>query len=134
MSYTVTDLRSILFDAIAGVKSGSLDLDKAKMINELIRTLVDTARAENDHLKITSDSAFIEAQWRSLENECRLLRETLLDRFAMAAMTGIVAGYSPVEWLSESESDLQFILEGAAKSAFALADEMMKARGRYERY
>lgn len=85
-------------------------------------------------ISFSNDTAVFEAQLRSLENECRNLRETLRDRFAMAAMTGIVAGYSPVEWLSESESDLQFILEGAAKSAFALADEMMKARGRYERY
>ncbi len=52
MSKNITDLRSILFDAIEGVKTGGLDLDKAKTINELSRTLVDTARAEIDHVKI----------------------------------------------------------------------------------
>lgn len=75
-----------------------------------------------------SDIEFMEAQNRSLENEIRNLRESLRDRFAMAALTGIIAGYSPVEWLSESESDLQFILQGAAKGAFALADEMLIVR------
>ena len=53
MSKTVTDLRAILFEAIEGVKAGNLDLDKAKTINELSRTIVDSARAENDHAKIT---------------------------------------------------------------------------------
>lgn len=53
MSKNVTDLRNILFDAIEGVRAGSLDLDKAKTINELSKTLVDTARAENDHVRYT---------------------------------------------------------------------------------
>jgi len=52
MSKNITDLRAILFDAIEGVKTGGLDLDKAKTINELSKTLVDTARAEIDHVKI----------------------------------------------------------------------------------
>ena len=51
MSQNITDLRAILFDAINGVKNGEIDLDKAKTINELSRTLVDTARAENDHIR-----------------------------------------------------------------------------------
>ena len=53
MTQNVSDLRDILFTTIAGIKDGSLPLDKAKAINEVARTLVDTARAENDHLKIT---------------------------------------------------------------------------------
>ncbi len=57
MSQNITTLRDLLFDAIAGVKSGSLDLDKAKTINELSKTLVDTARAEIDHAKITGGMA-----------------------------------------------------------------------------
>jgi hypothetical protein len=48
MSRNITTLRDLLFDAIAGVKSGDLDLDK---------TLVDTARAEIDHAKITGGMA-----------------------------------------------------------------------------
>jgi hypothetical protein len=53
MARNITDLRNLLFDAIAGVKSGNLDIDKARTINELSKTLVDTARAEIDHTKIT---------------------------------------------------------------------------------
>ena len=68
MSNNVTDLRAILFDAIKGVKEGNLDIDKARTINELSRTLVDTARAENDHLKIVggTGSNFLESQTRPL--------------------------------------------------------------------
>jgi hypothetical protein len=57
MSKNVTDLRNILFDAIEGVRSGNLDIDKAKTINELSKTLVDTARAENDHARYTGGIA-----------------------------------------------------------------------------
>lgn len=46
-------LRAHLFAAMEGVKSGTLDLDKARAINELGKTLVDTARVEVDFLKIT---------------------------------------------------------------------------------
>lgn len=53
MSKNVTDLRAILFDAIEAVKTGAIDLDKARTINDLSRTIVDSARAENDYAKIT---------------------------------------------------------------------------------
>lgn len=61
MSKNITDLRAILFESIDGVRTGKLDIDKAKTINELSRTLVDTARAEIDHVKITNStgSAFL---------------------------------------------------------------------------
>lgn len=44
-------LRKHLFDAIAGVKSGDLEIEKARAINEIGKTLVDTARVEIDYLK-----------------------------------------------------------------------------------
>jgi hypothetical protein len=75
MSKNITDLRSILFDAIEGVKAGKLDLDKAKTINELSRTLVDTARAEIDHVKIAggigSDFLANQTQRPALPGETR---------------------------------------------------------------
>lgn len=46
-------LRAHLFAAIEGVKSNTLDLDKARAINELGKTLVDTARVEVEFIKIT---------------------------------------------------------------------------------
>ena len=62
MSQDITALREHLFDAIAGVKSGSLDLDKARAINELGKTLVDTAKVEVDYLKALGggESQFID--------------------------------------------------------------------------
>lgn len=53
MAKNIADLRDLLFEAIEGVRSGSLDIDKAKTINELSKTLVDTGRAEIDNAKIT---------------------------------------------------------------------------------
>lgn len=44
-------LRAHLFDAIRGVRDGSLDLDKAKAINEIGKTLTETARVEVDFLR-----------------------------------------------------------------------------------
>lgn len=57
MPRNITDLRNLLFDAINGVKNGAIDLDMAKTINELSKTLVDTARAEIDYAKITGGMA-----------------------------------------------------------------------------
>lgn len=57
MSHDISALRTHLFDAIAGVKAGSLDLDKARAINELGKTLVDTAKVEVDYIRATSGSA-----------------------------------------------------------------------------
>ena len=71
MSKSVTDLRAILFDAIESVKAGDLDLDKARTINELSRTIVDSARAENDHAKITGGTGgdFLESNLKLLPGQ-----------------------------------------------------------------
>lgn len=62
MSQDLTTLREHLFAALAGVKDGSLDLDKARTINELGKTLVDTAKVEVDYLRATGggESTFID--------------------------------------------------------------------------
>lgn len=61
MSNDITQLRRHLFDAIAGVRTGTLDLDKARAINELGKTLTDTARVEVDYLRATGggESSFL---------------------------------------------------------------------------
>lgn len=61
-SKNIDDVRAILFDALEAVKTGALDLDKARRINELAKTLVDTAKVEVDYLRATGgagESAFI---------------------------------------------------------------------------
>jgi hypothetical protein len=61
-SKDITALREHLFAALEGVKAGTLDLEKARAINELGKTLVDTARVEVDYLRATGggESAFID--------------------------------------------------------------------------
>lgn len=62
MSQDITSLREHLFAAIEGVKSNTLDLDKARVINEIGKTIVDTAKVEVDYLKVTGggESQFID--------------------------------------------------------------------------
>lgn len=43
MSKNLEDLREILFDTIEGVKNGTLDIDKAKTINDLAKSINDQA-------------------------------------------------------------------------------------------
>jgi len=59
----ITALRAALFETLRAVKAGTLDLDKARAINELSKTLVDTARVEVAYLEATGTgrSGFIEA-------------------------------------------------------------------------
>ena len=63
MSNDITKLRQHLFDAIAGVKDGTLDLDKARAINELGKTLTGTAKVEVDYLRASGggESTFIDS-------------------------------------------------------------------------
>ena len=58
---TISDLRAALFDALQKVKDGSMDLDKARAVNELGKTLIDSAKVEVDYLRTTGgdESSFI---------------------------------------------------------------------------
>ena len=62
MSKTIDDLRDVLFATLQGVKDGSIDLDKARAINELGKTITDTAKVEVDYLRATGggESSFID--------------------------------------------------------------------------
>jgi len=62
MSHDLTALRQHLFAALQGVKDGTLELDKARAINDLGKTLVDTAKVEVDYLRATGggESTFID--------------------------------------------------------------------------
>lgn len=59
----INDLRSTLFDTLKGIKDGSIDLEKARAINEVSKTIIDTAKVEVDYLKINGggESPFVEA-------------------------------------------------------------------------
>jgi hypothetical protein len=57
MSKKMDDLREVLFATLQGVKDGSVDLDKARAINELGKTLTDTAKVEVDYLRVTAGAS-----------------------------------------------------------------------------
>jgi hypothetical protein len=61
---TINDLRARLFAAIDGVKNASMTLEQAKLIADLGQVLVNTAKAENEFLRITGrhDSTFLAAE------------------------------------------------------------------------
>lgn len=61
MSNDIHALRAALFETLRGVKDGTLDLDKARAVNEIGKTLIDSARVEVEYLKATDggESAFL---------------------------------------------------------------------------
>jgi hypothetical protein len=68
-----------------------------------------------------SDEDIYAAQVRHLERELAAARETLRDRFAMAALTGYLASWAPHEEPCEFSSSI-------AEDCYRLADAMMEAR------
>jgi hypothetical protein len=62
MSKNLSDLRAALFDTLEKVKSGQIELDKARTINEIGKTLIDSAKVEVNYLEViggAGESAFI---------------------------------------------------------------------------
>jgi len=59
---TIGDLRTALFAAIDGIKAGTLSLDQGRAINDLSKTIVDSAKVEVDYLRVTegTKAPFIE--------------------------------------------------------------------------
>lgn len=49
----IDDLRDLLFATIEGVKSGTLDIEKAKIIGDLSQVMVNTAKVEVEFAKAT---------------------------------------------------------------------------------
>ena len=60
-NHTIDDLRRRLFEAIDGVTTGTLDLDRARQISDLAQVIVNTAKVEVDFLRATDggDSPFL---------------------------------------------------------------------------
>lgn len=67
MSNDINALRSTLFDTLREVKAGTMDLDRAKTINDTAQVIINTAKAEVDFMKVTgsnSGTEFIPAAQR----------------------------------------------------------------------
>ncbi|MCA1857417.1 hypothetical protein LE190_16005 [Massilia oculi] len=60
----IDDLRELLFETIEGVKSGKLDIDRAKMIGDLSQVMVNSAKVEVEYARATGQkgSGFLEKQ------------------------------------------------------------------------
>lgn len=67
------------------------------------------------------DIDMLECQVRNQERELAAARETLRDQFAMAALTGYLASFEPMDEPSEYASSI-------AIDCYRLADAMMEAR------
>ena len=66
MSEHVKDLRSALFRAMEDVREGKLDLEKAKVINSIGQTIINSAKAEVDFINATG---YTKASTGFLQNE-----------------------------------------------------------------
>lgn len=56
MSKNISDLREHLFDALQKVKDGSMPIDTAKAVNEISKTIIDSARVEVEFLETTGQT------------------------------------------------------------------------------
>lgn len=58
----IDDLRDLLFATIEGVKSGDIDVERAKMIGDLSQVMVNSAKVEVEYAKATGQkgSGFLE--------------------------------------------------------------------------
>lgn len=54
----IAELREHLFDTLRGLrnKDDPMDIDRAKAVSEVAKTLIDSARVEVDYLRITGNS------------------------------------------------------------------------------
>lgn len=62
-SRNISDLRETIFDVIQDVRAGKISVDQAQAINDLSKTIVDSAKVEVDYLRVNNggESTFIEA-------------------------------------------------------------------------
>lgn len=62
MANDINALRSHLFDCLAGLKDGTVPLEKAKAMSEVAQTIINSAKVEVEYAKATGykGSAFLE--------------------------------------------------------------------------
>jgi hypothetical protein len=61
---TINDLRNALFETIEAVKSGNMEIERAKTISDLAQVIVNTAKVEVEYAKATdaTGSTFLEME------------------------------------------------------------------------
>lgn len=66
---TIQGLRDTLFETIEQVKSGKMEVEKAKTITNLASAIINSAKVETDYLKsinATSGTGFMDAKTKRL--------------------------------------------------------------------
>jgi hypothetical protein len=63
MSNSIDDLRTHLFDALRGLKTGSIDVEKAKAMSDVAQTIINSAKVEVEYIKASGakGSGFLDA-------------------------------------------------------------------------
>ncbi|GHU13074.1 hypothetical protein FACS1894185_7230 [Betaproteobacteria bacterium] len=62
MSNDIHELHAVLFETLRGLKSGALDIDRVKAINDTAQTIINAAKVEVEHVKLAGGaSRFISA-------------------------------------------------------------------------
>lgn len=61
MSHTISTLYDALFETLQAARSGTMDIDRIKAINDTAQTIVNAAKVEVDHMKVNggAGSGFI---------------------------------------------------------------------------
>jgi hypothetical protein len=70
MGKKIEDLRDTLFDTIDLLKSGKIEVDKAKAIQSIAQTIVNSAKVEVDYLasiNATASTGFIQPETKQLK-------------------------------------------------------------------
>lgn len=57
MSNTIADLRKHLFDTIAGLKDGKMEIDRAKTIADVAQVVINSAKVEVDFMRMRGDDS-----------------------------------------------------------------------------
>jgi hypothetical protein len=57
MSNDIQGLRDIMFATLRGIKDGSVEIDKAKAMNDMAQTIINSAKAEIEFIKVTGQTA-----------------------------------------------------------------------------
>lgn len=70
MSHTIQDLRTHLFATLEGLrdKTNPMDIDRAKAVADVAQTIINSAKVEVEHLKVTGQaggSGFIPLEEKS---------------------------------------------------------------------
>ena len=77
MSNTISTLYDALFETLQAARAGTMDIERVKAINDTAQTIVNAAKVEVDHMRVTggAGSGFIAASGDKLLLPGRIVSE-----------------------------------------------------------